>query len=81
MNALPHWKHLYEAALAENDPLPLKARLYAAEVAMTRAAQEMLNSEEGVPEYLELMASMRTLYEHALRKGVNLPGGTFKAGR
>ena len=48
---------------------------------MTRAAQEMLNSEDGVPEYLELMASMRTLYEHALRKGVNLPGGTFKAGR
>ena len=75
------WEPLYKAALAENDPLFLKTRLRAAEVAMTRAAQQLLNTNEATQEYAKLMAAMRTLYEHALRKGVNLPGGTFKAGR
>ena len=59
----------------------LKTRLRAAELAMTRAAQKMLNRDGRIEEYLNLMASMRILYEHALRRGVNLPGGTFKAGQ
>jgi hypothetical protein len=78
MSALPRWKRLYEAALAENDALVLKTRLRAAEIAMTSSAQAMLNSKEGQSEYEELMVAMRSLYEHALRNGVNVPGGTFK---
>jgi hypothetical protein len=55
--------------------LLLKTRLRAAEVAMTRAAQQLLNTNEARQEYEKLMAAMRTLYEHALRKEVKLPKG------
>ena len=78
MSALPRWKRLYEAAMSENDPLVLKTRVRDAEIAMTSCAQAMLNSQEGEKEYEELMVSMRSLYGHALRNGVNIPGGTFK---
>ena len=74
----PPWKRLYERAMSENDPLLLRTRLHAAEISMTRAAQGILNSKEGSMEYEELMVAMRSLYEHGLRNGVNIPGGTFK---
>ena len=78
MSLIPRWKRLYEAALAENDSLVLKTRVRAAEIAMTSATQDMLNSKNGTNDYEELMVAMRCLYEHALRNGVNVPGGTFR---
>jgi hypothetical protein len=79
--AKPRSKLLYDAALAEREPLLLRTRLRAAEVAMTRAAQLNLNSKEGVQEYEELIAAMRALYENALRHGMNVSGGTFNSGQ
>jgi hypothetical protein len=74
----PAWKALFEAALAENRPTKRLARLLrTAEVAMTRAAQDMMNAGSSQPEYDELMLAMRVLYEHGLRKGMNVPEGTF----
>ena len=67
--------------MAENDPLLLKRRLRTAEIAMTRAAEGILNSKASEQEYQELITAMRRLYEHGLRNGVNVPGGTFKPGR
>ena len=78
MSAIPRWKRLYQTAMAENDPLVLKTLVRAAEIAMTSSAQAILNSKEGTKDYEELMVAMRRLYEHSLRNGVNVPGGTFR---
>jgi len=74
----PPWKSMFEAALAENSPMRLGRLLWTAEVAMTRAAEEMMNLGSSPPEYEELMTAMRVLYEHGLRKGINVPGGTLR---
>ena len=71
------WKRLYETAMAEQQPSRLKRHHRAAECAMTAAAQDMLNGEGTALDYEELSSAMRKLYEHALRKGVNIPSGTF----
>jgi hydrogenase maturation factor len=77
MPAYPKWKRLYDAALCEEDPVRLRGRLRAAEVAMTSAAQAMLNkSKDADAEYEELITAMRDLYEYGLTKGINVPGGT-----
>jgi hypothetical protein len=78
MSAALRWKALYEAALRETNPPRLRSRLLGAEVAMTGAAEEMLNEKNNSESYDDLLEAMRTLYEHALRKGVNIPRGTFK---
>jgi hypothetical protein len=77
MPAYPKWKRLYDAVLCEEDPVRLRRRLRAAEVAMTSAAHAMLNSKDNAKEYEELMTAMRYLYEYGLSKGINVPGGTF----
>lgn len=77
MKADPKWKRLYESALAENDPARLGKCLRDAEVAMTSAAQAMLNDSNATPGYEELMTAMLKLYEHGLRKGINIPEGTY----
>jgi hypothetical protein len=73
------WKQLYALAMKEDNPVRLRPRLLGAEVAMTSAAQAMLNSSEDSQDaYQELMTAMQELYEHGLRKGINVPGGTFQ---
>lgn len=58
------WKQLYALALKEDNPVRLRPRLLAAEVAMTSAAQAMLNSSDDLEaDYQELMTAMRELYE------------------
>ena len=81
MSADPKWRRLYEAAMAENNPLRLRKCLQDAEVAMTSAAQAMLNSSDATLGYEELMRAMLKLYEHGLSKGINIPGGTFDGSR
>jgi hypothetical protein len=68
------WQRLYEAALGEKNPSRLKARLRAAEIAMTKAAEKGLNSRGALSSeaYEELMVAMRILYEHALSRGVKM---------
>ena len=74
----PSWKSLFEVALSENKPKRLRRLLRKAEVAMTRAAQDMMNAGWSQPEYDELMMAMRILYEHGVRNGMNIPRGTLK---
>jgi hypothetical protein len=48
--------------LAANHPLVLAKRLRTGEIAMTRAAEEMMNVGWSQPEYDELMIAMSILY-------------------
>ena len=69
MPAYPKWKRLYDLALSEEDPVRLRPRLRAAEVAMTGAAHAMLNRKDNTKEYEELMTAMRYLYEIRIEQG------------
>lgn len=77
MKTRTSWRQLYEVALAERGSRRLEKHLRAAELAMAKAAERLLNRSNGAAEYGELMLAMRTLYEHGLRNGINIPGGTL----
>jgi hypothetical protein len=77
MSAHSRWKRLYDVALSEKNPTRFTKSLSAAETAMTSAAQSMLNRNSTTEEFEDLMLAMRALYEHGLKRGLNVSRGAF----